>query len=109
MRVGRWLEDHGLPEAIGQIATLSINRATVLQSRRFVMSVAKITEIRASSKKSFEDAISAGIARAEKTLKNVSGAWIKSQQVTIEKGKVVEYRVLMKVTFVPVSYTHLRA
>jgi len=64
------------------------------------MSVAKITEIQASSKKSFEDAISAGIARAEKTLKNVSGAWIKSQQVTIEKGKVVEYRVLMKVTFV---------
>lgn len=64
------------------------------------MSVAKITEIQASSKKSFEDAISSGIARADKTLKNVSGAWIKSQKVTIEKGKVVEYRVIMKVTFV---------
>ncbi|MEO7822493.1 MAG: dodecin family protein [Gemmatimonadaceae bacterium] len=64
------------------------------------MSVAKITEIQASSKKSFEDAVNVGIARADKTLKNVSGAWIKSQQVMIEKGKVVEYRVLMKVTFV---------
>lgn len=64
------------------------------------MSVAKITEIQASSKKSFEDAVNAGIARADKTLQNVSGAWIKSQQVVIEKGKVVEYRVLMKVTFV---------
>jgi flavin-binding protein dodecin len=64
------------------------------------MAVAKITEIQSGSKKSFEDAINRGIARADKTLRNVSGAWIKSQQVVIEKGKVVEYRVLMKVTFV---------
>jgi len=64
------------------------------------MSVAKITEIQASSTKSFEDAIKSGIARADKTLRNVSGAWIKSQKVTIAKGKVVEYRVLMKVSFV---------
>jgi dodecin len=64
------------------------------------MSVAKITEIQSSSKKSFEDAINSGIARADKTLKNLTGAWIKSQQVVIAKGKVVEYRVLMKVTFV---------
>jgi flavin-binding protein dodecin len=64
------------------------------------MSVAKITEIQASSTKSFEDAVQAGIARADKTLKNVSGAWIKSQQVVIDKGKITEYRVLMKVTFV---------
>lgn len=64
------------------------------------MSVAKITEIQSASKKSFEDAIKSGIARADKTLRNVSGAWIKSQQVVIEKGKVVEYRVLMKVTFI---------
>lgn len=64
------------------------------------MSVAKITEIQASSTTSFEDAIQAGIARADKTLRNLTGAWIKSQQVVIEKGKVVEYRVLMKVTFV---------
>jgi flavin-binding protein dodecin len=64
------------------------------------MSVAKITEIQASSTKSFEDAINAGIARADKTLRNVSGAWVKSQKVTIEKGKIVEYRVLLKVSFI---------
>jgi len=64
------------------------------------MSVAKITEIQSSSKKGFEDAIKSGISRADKTLRNLTGAWVKSQQVTIEKGKVVEYRVLLKVTFV---------
>ena len=71
-----------------------------MRKREMTMAVAKITEIQSGSSKSFEDAIAQGIARAEKTLRNVSGAWIKSQQVTIEKGKVVEYRVLMKVTFV---------
>ena len=64
------------------------------------MSVAKITEIQSASKTSFEDAIKAGIARADKTLRNVSGAWIKSQQVVIEQGEIIEYRVLMKVTFI---------
>lgn len=66
----------------------------------FPMAVAKITEIQSSSTKGFEDAIKAGIARADKTLRNVSGAWIKSQKVVIEKGKITEYRVLLKVTFV---------
>lgn len=64
------------------------------------MAVAKITEIHSSSTKSFEDAIKVGIARADKTLRNVSGAWIKSQKVVIEKGKITQYRVLLKVTFV---------
>jgi flavin-binding protein dodecin len=64
------------------------------------MSVAKITEIQSASPKSFEDAIQKGIARADKTLRNLSGAWIKSQKVVIEKGKITEYRVLLKVTFV---------
>ena len=64
------------------------------------MSVAKITEIQSASTKSFEDAIQKGITRADKTLRNVSGAWIKSQQVVIVKGKITEYRVLMKVTFI---------
>lgn len=64
------------------------------------MAIAKITEIQASSKKSFEDAITAGIARADKTLRNLTGAWVKSQKVKIQKGKVIEYRVLLKVTFV---------
>ena len=64
------------------------------------MSVAKITEIQSSSPKSFDDAIHAGIARAEKTLRNLTGAWVKSQKVLIEKGKIVEYRVIMKVSFI---------
>lgn len=64
------------------------------------MSVAKVTEIIASSKKSFEDAIEKGIARACETLDNVTGAWVKDQSVVIEKGKVKEYRVNLKLTFV---------
>lgn len=64
------------------------------------MSVARVTEITASSKKSFDDAIRVGIARANKTLENVKGAWIKSQKVVVLNGKAVEYRVTMKVTFV---------
>jgi flavin-binding protein dodecin len=64
------------------------------------MSVAKVTEITASSTKSFEDALRVGISRADKTLKNIRSAWIQEQKVTIEKGKITEYRVNMKVTFV---------
>jgi flavin-binding protein dodecin len=64
------------------------------------MSVARVTEIIASSTKSFEDAIHVGIARANKTLKNVKGAWIQDQKLEIKDEKIVEYRVNMKVTFV---------
>ena len=64
------------------------------------MSVAKIIEISAESSKSFEDAINEGIARASKTVKNIKTAWIKEQQVLVKGGKVVGYRVDMKVTFV---------
>jgi dodecin len=64
------------------------------------MSVAKVIEISSESKKSFEDAISDGIARASKTVKNIKTAWIKEQQVLVKDGKVVGYRVDMKVTFV---------
>jgi dodecin len=64
------------------------------------MSIAKVTEITASSTKSFEDAIEQGIARAEKTLDKVKGAWIQEQTVTVDKGKISEYRVNMKLTFV---------
>jgi dodecin len=64
------------------------------------MSVARVTEITASSSKSFEDAVNSGIARAAKTLKNVEGAWIQDQKVTVTDGKISEYRVNMKVTFV---------
>ena len=64
------------------------------------MSVAKVTEIISSSPKSFDDAVKTGIERANKTLKNVKSAWIKDQQVSVENGKVTNFRVTMKVTFV---------
>jgi flavin-binding protein dodecin len=64
------------------------------------MSVAKVTEINATSTKSFEDALQQGIARAHKTLRNIKGAWIKEQQVGITNGAITEYRVNMMVTFV---------
>jgi flavin-binding protein dodecin len=63
-------------------------------------SVARVTEIIASSKKSFDDALDSGVKRATKTLKNVAGAWVASQDVIIVKGKITEYRVRLKVTFV---------
>lgn len=67
------------------------------------MSVARVTEIISSSKKSFEDAIENGMARAVKTLKNVEGAWVKEQKVIVKNGKISEYRVDLKVTFILVD------
>ena len=64
------------------------------------MSVAKITEISASSTESFEDAINQGIARADDTLDKIQGAWISEMKVDVEDGKVSRYRVNMRVTFV---------
>jgi len=65
------------------------------------MSIARITEIKASSQVSFDDAIKTGLARASETLDNVRSAWISSQEVLLnEKGDITEYRALMKVTFI---------
>jgi len=64
------------------------------------MSVAKVTEITATSPDSFEAAIQTGLGRAGRTLKNIQGAWIKEQKVVWGGSKVSEYRVTMKVTFV---------
>ena len=64
------------------------------------MSVAKVTEIIASSSKSFDDAVESGIERASKTLKGITGAWVAEQKVTVKDGKVDEYRVVMRVTFI---------
>ena len=64
------------------------------------MSVARITEISASSKKSFEDAVENGIKRANDTLDNIEGAWVQDMKVTCKNGEIDEYRVNMKVTFV---------
>ena len=64
------------------------------------MSVAKVIELSSTSTKSFEDAVEKGIARATKTLKNVQGAWVKEQQVSVENGKIASYRVNLMVTFI---------
>ncbi|WP_342076904.1 dodecin family protein [Yoonia sp. SS1-5] len=64
------------------------------------MSVAKVTEIISSSSKSFDDAVENGIAKASKTLKGITGAWVSDQKVTVNDGKIDEYRVVLKITFV---------
>ncbi len=64
------------------------------------MTVAKVTEISSESTASFEDAIQQGIDRASKTLHGIKGAWVKEQKVKVEDGKIVSFRVDLKVTFV---------
>ena len=64
------------------------------------MSVARVSEIIAMSNTSFDDALAQGVARAHKTLKNVRSVWINDQTVDVEKGKIVAYKVSLKVTFV---------
>ena len=64
------------------------------------MSVARVTEISATSEKSFEDAVRQGIERATKTLRGVTAAWIKDQRVRLSNGKIDEYQVNLQITFV---------
>lgn len=64
------------------------------------MAVARVTELSVTSTESFDDAIAQGVARATKTLRNVTGAWIKEQRVEIQDNRVTEYQVNMLVTFV---------
>ena len=64
------------------------------------MAIAKVSEISATSSKSFEDAIVHGIARAHKTLRNVRSAWVKEQKIRVKEGAITEYQVNMMVTFV---------
>jgi flavin-binding protein dodecin len=65
------------------------------------MAIARVTEIKASSTKSFDDAVKQGVARSSKTLKNVKSAWVENQEVLVDdKGQVSEYRVQLKVTFI---------
>ena len=63
------------------------------------MSVAKVSEISATSKVNFEDAIKQGLARAHKTIRNIKSLWIKEQQVRVADGQITEYQVNMLVTF----------
>lgn len=67
------------------------------------MSVARVTEVISSSTVSFEDAVKQGIERANKTLKNVQGAWVKDQKVVVKNGAITEYRATLKITFVLVD------
>ena len=64
------------------------------------MSVAKVLEITATSDQSFEDAVRQGIAKASDTVRNIKGAWVKEQNVTIDNGEITGFRVDLKVTFV---------
>lgn len=64
------------------------------------MSIAKVTEISAASKESFDDAIKKGIKRADETLDKIQGAWVNEMKVKVDDGEISEYRVNLKVTFV---------
>jgi flavin-binding protein dodecin len=64
------------------------------------MSVAKVSEISATSSKGFDDAVQQGLARAAKTLRGIQAAWVKEQRVRCDNGRIVEYQVNMMVTFV---------
>lgn len=64
------------------------------------MSVARVVEISSTSPKSFEDAIVQGVSRASETLRQVKSAWVKEQEAEVKDGKVVAYKVNLKVTFV---------
>jgi hypothetical protein len=71
-----------------------------LLSMEVPMSVARVVEISSTSKKSFEDAIVQGIARANKTLREIRSAWVKEQEVQVDAGKIAAYKVNLMVTFV---------
>lgn len=64
------------------------------------MSIARVTEISATSSKSFDDAVEQGVKRASKTLRNVTSAWVKEQQVRVADGEITEFQVNLMVTFV---------
>ncbi len=64
------------------------------------MAVARVTELSSTSPESFDDAIRQGVARATRTLRNVTSAWVKEQRVEIQDNQIVEYQVNMLVTFV---------
>jgi flavin-binding protein dodecin len=64
------------------------------------MSVAKVIEIISTSSKSFDDAVKQGISRASQTISGITGAWVKDQSLEVSKGKITEFRVILKVTFV---------
>jgi len=90
----------GEPKRKLPAGTKNPNPSTSQNLKEETMTVARISEISSVSKKSFEDAIIKGVDRANKTLRNVKGAWVKDQEVLVDNGKVSGYKVILKVTFV---------
>jgi flavin-binding protein dodecin len=80
-----------------ELATPTIK---IKKTMEIAMSVARMTEISSSSKKSFDDAVQQGIKRAAETLDGITGAWVADHSVVVKKNKITEYRVRMKVTFI---------
>jgi flavin-binding protein dodecin len=74
--------------------------AATRPAREIDMTVARVTEISSTSPKGFDDAVNEGVARATKTLRNVTGAWVKEQRVDVKDGRIVEYQVNLLVTFI---------
>ena len=91
--------DHAGEQAANAASLLRVSAKETF-STEDTMTVARITEISSISSTSFEDAIVQAIERANKTLKNLKGAWVKDQEVTIDNGKITGYKVILKVTFV---------
>jgi dodecin len=79
---------------------LGLRNQTTRDIEELVMTIAKVSEITSSSNKSFDYAIEKGIKRASKTIRGIQGAWIQDQKVVINDGKIVEYRINMKISFV---------
>lgn len=64
------------------------------------MSIAKTIEVTASSKNGFEDALKQGVAKASESLENITGAWVMDQSVKVSQGKISDYAVRMKISFI---------
>jgi flavin-binding protein dodecin len=99
-QIARSRDSTGGAHIVHSVSFVAASVTLLLPRRRTGMSVARITEISATSEKSFEDAIQQGVNRATKTLRNVKSAWIKEQEVSIEGERIKSYRVNMQITFV---------
>jgi dodecin len=87
-------------EAVAVPRTLGYARGPNNRTETGIMTVAKVIEISSRSTKSFEDAVQTGIDRVNDSVEQVSGAWIQDHKVVVKSGRIVEYQVIMKVTFV---------
>jgi len=72
----------------------------IFREGRQAMSVAKVIEVSATSTESFDDAVKVGIQKSGETLRNIKGAWVSEQKVDVEGGRIVAYRVTLRITFI---------